>query len=352
LQASSDGGNTWRRLYDHPTPQRRVSRIVDLVAAGERAFASLTGPGERTLLTVVGDEVRDTPGWPNGRTIRGLAAFRGAAYVLVGDGRALWRTDGAASAQVGTLPGPAWGLAVGRDGLWAIGRQGADHALWRSADGRDWQSFALLFGGRPFDLVATDTNVYIGGQGDDGHGILWALRAPTKLAAAGTTTYTARPTTSSGTTAHREERDWQAAGLRLETVLLDPASYADRGTLRDLVAELADDGPPAGFFTKRLALELPQRELSLIGGQVSIPAEKYFAAAPTAMWAIGAMRQCDPPTLAALVARLGNPADPLWLTGDVVGALTAVTGQRFGYDTKVWLGWHARTTQPCPSLPP
>jgi hypothetical protein len=360
LQASSDNGKTWHRIYDHPTPHRRVSRIVDLAAAGERAFASLTGPDERTLLTIVGDEVRDTPGWPGGRTIRGLAAFRGAAYALVGDGRALWRTDGEASVQIGALPGPAWGLAVGPEGLWAIGRQDADYALWRSSDGRDWKPIAWISGGQPFDLVATETNVYIGGQGDDGHGILWALRVPTKLAAADTVQYTPQPMTSSGTTAHQEERNWQAAGFGLETVLLDPASYADRRKLRDLIAELADDGPPAGFFTKRLAMELPQRELSLIGGQVSIPAEtlgrwillwgmaraergpvptalakepwsqpensaeKYFAAAPAAMWAIGAMRQCDPSTLAALIARLANPADPLWLTGDVVGALPAM----------------------------
>ena len=35
LQRSGDGGATWRVLYDHPTPDRRVSRIVTLAATSE-----------------------------------------------------------------------------------------------------------------------------------------------------------------------------------------------------------------------------------------------------------------------------------------------------------------------------
>ena len=41
-------------------------------------------------------------------------------------------------------------------------------------------------------------------------------------------------------------------------------------------------------------------------------------------------------TLDALIARLDRAGDPDWLAGDLVGALTALTGQRLGYDAAAW----------------
>jgi hypothetical protein len=49
--------------------------------------------------------------------------------------------------------------------------------------------------------------------------------------------------------------------------------------------------------------------------------------------------QDDAQTMSALIDRLDRVDDPLWLTGDVVGALTALTGQRFGYDRAAWRAW-------------
>ena len=34
--------------------------------------------------------------------------------------------------------------------------------------------------------------------------------------------------------------------------------------------------------------------------------------------------------------RLGRTGDPAWLRGDIIGALGAVTGKRFGYDIGAW----------------
>ncbi len=42
-----------------------------------------------------------------------------------------------------------------------------------------------------------------------------------------------------------------------------------------------------------------------------------------------------------MIERLGRAGDPPWLAGDVVGALTALTGERFGYDVDAWRGWWA-----------
>jgi len=44
-------------------------------------------------------------------------------------------------------------------------------------------------------------------------------------------------------------------------------------------------------------------------------------------------------TLDALFKRLGNASDPFWVKADVIGALTALTDKRFGYDTDSWNAW-------------
>jgi hypothetical protein len=180
-----------------------------------------------------------------------------------------------------------------------------------------------------------------------------------------------------------QERDWTAAGLELDRRLADPGSYLAPGSrLRDLVLELVLAGPPEDFFVARLAGPLPTDELALIGGNVRVPAaslarwtllwgmsltgrgrvpvalltapwtapqnasEKYFDPAPAAMWAVGLTGQDDPVTIEALLERLGRTDEPLWLRGDAVGALAAVTGERFGYDEAAWRAWWRRTAPP------
>ena len=52
--------------------------------------------------------------------------------------------------------------------------------------------------------------------------------------------------------------------------------------------------------------------------------------------------QGDIASIAALVAHLDGPGDPNWLAGDIVGALTVLTGQRFGHDYDAWRAWWAQ----------
>ena len=40
-----------------------------------------------------------------------------------------------------------------------------------------------------------------------------------------------------------------------------------------------------------------------------------------------------------MIDRINPDEDPLWLTGDFVGALSAVTGQHLGYDATAWRRW-------------
>jgi len=80
--------------------------------------------------------------------------------------------------------------------------------------------------------------------------------------------------------------------------------------------------------------------------------EKYLEPAPAAAWAAAVVGQDDEATLPALVARLGAPGQPAWLDGDFVGALTALTGKRFGYDLDAWRAWWSsrRTASPAPMV--
>ena len=64
-----------------------------------------------------------------------------------------------------------------------------------------------------------------------------------------------------------------------------------------------------------------------------------------AIWAAARLGQDGRPTLEALMDRLARADDPLWLRGDVVGALTALTGQRFGNDVAAWQAWWSERTE-------
>jgi hypothetical protein len=70
-------------------------------------------------------------------------------------------------------------------------------------------------------------------------------------------------------------------------------------------------------------------------------AEKYLEPAPAAAWVAARLGQADEATLGALVARLSAADQPAWVDGDFVGALTALTGERFGYDMAAWQRWWA-----------
>jgi hypothetical protein len=390
LQASPDGGLHWEELYDHPTAERQVSRLTELIALPKGLSGALPGalvgalrdPAGRRLVIYDGAGLRDLPGWPQGRPVLGLAAHEGALYGLIeeAEGTALWRSDGETSARV-SAPRPGWrprGLAAGAGGLWTASAEAAGGLVWHSAGGVDWRVRHRLTGGAPREIALYGGRPYVAGAGDDGRGILWGPAPPAALEPA------VGPTaamTALDLLGHRfsDETDWPALGSTLDRALEDPASYEGgaRAAIRDLVYRAALAGPPEGFFAARLQRRFPERRLSLIGGAASpsaaavgrwillwgmalarrgpVPpeligapwqappnrAEKYFQAAPAAIWAAAAIGQDDRATIAALIGRLGRAGDPEWLTGDAAGALTALTGRRFGFDQGAWRAWWA-----------
>ena len=371
LQVSDDDGLTWRQVYDHPTPEGRVSRIVDLIALGDRVLASLVLRDERRVLRLAGVVVEDLPGWPANGRLRGWAVFEGRVYALVAEagGVGVWRSDGRRAERL-VAPRPDWtplDLAAGAGALWAAG---GDGRLWRSPDGLKWAVHRRLEGGRPYEVTVYRGRVYVGGAGDDGRGILWGEEVAASDVSPPGPPAAARPAPIP------ETRDRAALGAALDRALADPASYGGHaGTLRDLVYEAATGGPPPGFLARRWEAPWPALRLSLVGGQTTATAEemghwvllwgmavagegevprevftvpwtaeakrseKYFKTLPAALWAAARIGQDDGATLGALVARVDQAGDPLWLTGDVVGALTALTGRRFGYDRAAWRAW-------------
>ncbi len=377
IQASGDGGLTWRQVYDRPTPARRVSRIVKLAALGDRLFGDVVDrasrPPGRSLLAIDGGAVRPVPGWPTGSANRALAPLGKWLYGLVAEaaGPAIWRTDGVVSERVGDKP-PAGLRDLASDGTALWGLSGADDGgrVWRSADGQRWRPHARFAGGTALGLAVYAGRAYVGGKGTDGRGILWGPPPPAPVAEGSAAGKLAEPQPAAV--------DWATVGAALDRALADPASYTGHGSrLTAMLLPLTAAGPPAGFFDRRLAGPFPDVDVPMMGGRLTLPsrrlarwillwaiglsgrghvppddlrvpwsvpangAEKYFEPLLAALWAVGWTGQADRATTAALIDRLATSGDPLWLTGDVVGALTATTGRRFGYDRAAWRDWWA-----------
>jgi len=380
LQRSDDGGMTWRVLYDHPTPTGLVSRLTALAVLGRTLYAGLTafGEGGPKLLRAEGETLRALAGWPTGESVDRLAVYRGWLYAVnVSGGRGtVWRTDGKGIERVNDLDGqPVRALAAGGETLWAVtGSEGAG-ALWRSPDGVNWSLAQLFSAAEPVDVTVYAGRVYIGTVGPNARGALWGPAPPAQVEAP--------PAPASLPPRPRPpQRVDLARGLdALDRAIASPSSYRNHGErLRDLVQALALSGNASiGVeLARRLDRPAPSVTLRLFGGQLTVSAatfvrwyllwgtalsgygrippallsepwtdhanraEKYLAPAPAAAWAAAELRQADDDTLGALISGLGAPDRPRWLDGDFVGALTALTDQRFGYDFAAWRDWWAR----------
>ena len=384
FQFSRDAGRLWQEIYDHPTPEGRVSRITTLLPLGEAVVGRLVAPDQSGLLIFDKAGARPLPGWPNDRpmgdmTVQGDWLF---GLVRMPEGRrALWRSDGRISEPL-ALPegaGRAQALAADSTGLWLATLEEDGGSIWRLEEAQHWRHVFSLTGGRPWEIIATPLGPFAAGAGNDGQGILWGPAADPAGVTLGPRAKTFGFLVTFG------HVDWTAEGEALDVILDDPETYRSyRGGLRERLLRLAQAGPPEGFFTARLGLEEPGNALSLIGGAVEIRAwklrrwlllwamarsgtgpvplalldlpwtaapnraEKYFETVAAAVQAVAATGQSDRATLEALVRRLGRADDPSWFKGDIIGALAALTGQDFAYDIAAWQAWWAEAQNTWP----
>ncbi len=377
LQRSDDGGGSWRIVHDQPTPEGKVSRITGLAGLGGRLYGGLvTWHGEGVnLLRLEAGAARPVPGWPKGRAVIAPTSWRGHLYAVnaARGGRALWRTAGQGAERIAALDGRlVRDLAAGPDAIWAITAGGDGGALWRSADGLAWSRVQVFADAQPADLAVFGGRVYMGAIGPGSRGSLWGPAPPAAADEAeppGRLPRTPSPIAPGAV---------PAAIDRLDRLLADAAKYPDHG--REILAQLhllarTGDRRVGDYLSRRLEGPFPGGDLAMFGGSASVPAasmgrwylmwamamvghgrvpaeylaapltqprngaEKYLEPAPAAAWAVARLGQNDAATLAALIRRLGRAEDPQWLEGDIVGALTALSGERFGYDHEAWRRW-------------
>ena len=93
---------------------------------------------------------------------------------------------------------------------------------------------------------------------------------------------------------------------------------------------------------------VPLALLERPGRLVSNGPQKWFDSLPMALFAVSWTGQNDLATVASLIGRLDRAADPAWLRGDIIGALSAVTGKGFGYDIEAWRQWWAEVEKEWP----
>ncbi len=379
VQRSDDGGVTWRVIYDHPTPPGLVSRVTSLAVLDDALYAGLTAIGQEgaKLLKLAGDVLRPVPGWPRGDSVSGLTAYRGWLYgVSTIDTRsAVWRTNGRTAERVTGLVGEAVrAFAAGPAGLWAVTAQKRGGALWRSADGRVWRSIQRFEGAEPVDVTVYAGGVYVGTIGPAGRGTLWGPPPPSPAEPSISAPLLPRPPRQMAPT------QVPAALATVDLALSDESSYVAHGArLRSALEPLAFSNlAEVGVeLVRRLGGPFPGTNVRLFGGALTVPAatlarwyllwaiglnghgrippellsapwtaqpnraEKYLEPTAAAAWAMAQLGQRDPRALAALMAGLGAPEHPSWLDGDFVGALSALTGEHFGYDLAAWHRWWA-----------
>jgi len=382
LQRSDDGGTSWRVVHDHPTPAGEVSRITTLAVLDRVLYAGLTSFGRPgvNLLRLDGDALRSVTGWPRGESVTGLAGWHGWLYGVHRSGRtsAVWRMREGASERVGGLDGEGVrALAAAPDALWAVSANERGGALWRSADGLSWTPAQRFADAEPLDVAVYAGQVYVGTRGPGARGpgergTLWGPRAPARAEPE------IAPRALPAIPVRLATADVSDALARLDRALNDPATYAaSSASLRRALAPLALAGRPevGPELARRLHGPFPDVGVRLFGGALTPPAarvarwyllwglalagrgrvpaaylaepwtarpnraEKYVEPVTGAAWAVGQVGQTDAETLGALIARLDAADQPPWLVGDLIGALTALTGERFGYDVAAWRRW-------------
>lgn len=375
LQRSDDAGASWRIVHDYPTPAGRVSRFTALAFLDDILYAGLTSHVDKSskLYRLETDALVAVGGWPGGRRSTALRAHAGWLYAINDDGdeRKVWRTDGLRVEPVSGLDGVnVRAFASGSHYLWAVSAQAGRGALWRSADGQDWALVQRFESAEPLDVEVFAGHVYVGTRGPGQRGALWGPPAPTGVGTGSTAPMPAfLPETLPGSSEHLQKmtdslsnvRDFKDYRVLLHTYL-QPLALGRSPLVGEKLAPLLDAQiPPLKLRAFGGAVDSPLGEIHRwyllwamgLNGSGHVPpaylglawrrssnhAEKYFELAPGAAWTAAQIGQQDDATIGALIARLDTGDEPPWLFGDWVGALSALSGERFGYDAEAWRGW-------------
>lgn len=375
IVASEDRGKSWHLLYEYPTPDGNVSRFTTLTGLNGTLFAGITTWYDDTkpkLLRWDGKGMGAVPGWPAGNAVRTMVTHRSWVYATNESGKAttLLRTDGERVEPVPGIEGTVEAFHSDGTYLWAVTVERRSGILWRSRDGVSWKKIQKFDQGRPLSITTMGAAPYVGLLSDDG-GTLWGPSPDGRKI-----TPVESPARLPGPPSPLDATARAAVLKNLDAMLAKPAEYR---RLRSFMPPLALDKSAitASALMKRLEGPFPDGDVRMFGGRRrlepsavarwyllwgiahtgfgSVPvallrtawksspnrSEKYLEPAAAATWAVARLGQKDTKTLAALIERFDRPGDPDWFSGDIVGALTDLTGQRFGYDVAAWTRWWA-----------
>ena len=379
IAVSSDGGNQWQLIYEHPTPSGQVSRFTALSIFDGHLYAGLTQAADDStkLYRLYEDTMLPVSDWPDGNRTDTLFVHRDWLYAVnAHEGVwSVWRTNGERSEPVDALSGKAVrDFATLRGDLFVLTGANGEGALWRLASNGDLKHLQRFDDAEPIAMEAYAGVLYVGTNEPGGNGALWATHnTPLRVADR------RAPTCQTFLDANADDRAPSSEALsRLDSALLGSDSFADYrnaldGVLRELLKTPSDElGEALG---QRLQRAYGASSMSAFGGAYEVTLERanrwyllwalakngrgrvppaYFAPAwasppnraqkyleplPAAVWAATVLKQNDRATIAALIERLAMAQDPNWLTGDIVGALAVLTDERFGYDTSAWKRW-------------
>ncbi len=387
---TQNNGQTWEVVYTHPTPEKQVSRITELSFLADELYAGITAlhSEEVKLLHWQNDTLTAVPGWPQGRRVKGLAPYKGWLYGINEDADkrvALWRTNGEESERVAGLAGrniraiAAGKKESGEEELWAISSDRDGRFLLHSEDGEQWSAVHRFGTMQPLDVAVYRGQVYVGGR-DAGHqGVLWGPLLPettSPTADAASQQIATMPPLPPSPDAKKIEQAIQ----QLKSKLGDSATF-NQGDTQEVLAQsliplaLSQTTTAGSVLTQQLNRSLPAKQATLFENKMSQPAtdvvqwyllwamglngegsvpidllketwntprnkpEKYWQPVPAAAWTAAQVGQADEGTISALMQRLNKAEDPLWITGDVIGALSVLTGENFGYDLAGWREW-------------
>ncbi|MEO0397608.1 MAG: hypothetical protein AAF243_16725 [Cyanobacteria bacterium P01_A01_bin.137] len=384
LQRSSNQGRTWELAYTHPTPPRQVTRLTTLATLGDDLYGGFTAlqSRDRQLYRWQNETFQSVDAWPRGKRVLDLTRFGNWLYGInhnLDDSATLWRTDGEQAEPIESLAGyRIRALAAGESGLWAISNDQAGAFLWYSPNGLDWTAAHQFEDIQPLDVTIFLGQVYVGGRDRNRQGILLGSQLTHPL--------TSQPLSSLAIPPPLPPMppvspDAMAQALeQLESVLTNPSTYRGGNTQETLAQALlplarSQTAAAGEGLSKQLNISLPMLMANLFENNVQEPAadvarwyllwaiglndqgqvptellaqpwqtpansqEKYWQTVPAAAWTAAQIGQTDETTIDVLVDRLTQSDDPPWLKGDIVGALSVLSDQYFGYDIDAWRNW-------------
>lgn len=368
IYRSTDRGQTWTRLYEHPTPDGYVSRVTAMVSQQATLYFGVTAWAEDDtvkLLYMQGDRVHPVPSWPTGHAIGALSAFRGHVYAVnrTGDTSRVWRYQAGEPAQPLTALDRyrVQAFAATPTVLWAVSTGPQGGLLWRSTDGHTWQQ-SQSFPDMPVAITVANGQVFVGTYNQERGGALWGPVTSQPRVPATPATLPARPARKLSPGALKQ------AVQALDDALfnVEPKQYRQRLIRALLPLALSHDPAAGAVLSERLKGPLPETPVKRMIGTATMPAvrmaqwyllfavalnghghippallsqpwdvppnqaEKYFAPMPAATWAVSELGQSDPDTQAALRQALRSEA-PDWTKGDVLLALHRLHGVPFRY---------------------